>query len=98
MESITVLEVILETIAFRDNITIILHDEMISQLFDWKQALQACIHIAVIGVIVETNDAIFKLRHSLILLYHCRWFLIVFLPLALSLSLLLFSKFNHLEF
>ena len=96
MKPITVLKVVLEAISLLEDVSIILHDEMVPQFFDWQQALQACVHIAVIGVIVEANDAIFKRGHCFVFLLHCCRLNVVLLPLPLY--LLLFSEFNHLEF
>ena len=49
--------------------SIFLHDEIITEFIDGDQTLQTGIHIAVICVVVETNDPIFE-RGLLLVLFN----------------------------
>ena len=45
--------------AFAGNAEVVLHDEVFAEFWDGEQALEAGIHVAVKGVVLETDYAIF---------------------------------------
>ena len=59
MKLVVVLEVILYSLLVVEA-GIILHDEIITQLINWEETLEAGIHVAVVSVVMEANNAILE--------------------------------------
>jgi len=46
---------------------VFLHHIVVSHLIHGHQTLEAGVHVAVVGVVLKANDAVFKFRQALVL-------------------------------